>query len=95
MTRHRFLGTSTDLANAIRETRTEQGLTQQTLAGQASVSRKFISDLESGHPRAELEKVLQVLDALGIHAVALPSVRSHVDPSKVNLDEVLANYGRD
>lgn len=94
MEQRRFLGTSADLARAIREERSKQKLTQQYLANRAKVSRKFVSDLESGHPRAELEKVLQVLDALGIHAVALPSVKSSVDPSRVDLDEVLADYER-
>lgn len=46
--------------------------TQAELADKAGVGRKFVVELEAGHPRAELAKVLDVLDALGIDATAQP-----------------------
>lgn len=50
----------------IRAQRMNHGLTQQALADAASVSRKFLIDLESGHERAELGKTMAVLAALGL-----------------------------
>jgi y4mF family transcriptional regulator len=50
----------------IRARRTAKGLSQQTLADMAGVSRKFLIDLEAGHDRAELGKTLAVTAALGL-----------------------------
>ena len=54
------------LGAAVRSARKRHGLTQARLAATAKVSRLFVIELEAGHPRAELGKVLSVLDALGI-----------------------------
>ncbi|MCP8999462.1 helix-turn-helix domain-containing protein [Pseudarthrobacter sp. RMG13] len=54
----------------IRARRTAKGLSQQTLANMAGVSRKFLIDLESGHDRAELGKTLAVMSALGLSLAA-------------------------
>lgn len=71
--KHKFLHTPLRLGAVVRETRAELGLTQADLARRAGVGRRFIVDLEAGHDRAELGKVLSVLSALGIHALALPA----------------------
>lgn len=73
--KRRFFNSVEAIGEAVREARREQGLTQGGLASKARVGRRFIVDLEAGHLRAELGKVLAVLEALDIHAVALPSVR--------------------
>jgi len=49
--------------------RHELGLTQTELANKAGVSRKWISAFEQGSPRAELELVLRLIDALGLDLV--------------------------
>jgi y4mF family transcriptional regulator len=54
----------------IRAHRTARGLSQQTLADMAGVSRKFLIDLEAGHDRAELGKTLAVMAALGLTLAA-------------------------
>ena len=58
-------GTSIDTPAAagaiIRARRQDRGLSQQSLAEGAGVSRKFLIDLEAGHDRAELGKTLAVL----------------------------------
>ena len=54
------------LGSAVREARKERKLTQVQLAHQAHVSRAFIGELEKGHSRAELGKVLDVLGVLGL-----------------------------
>lgn len=56
-----------NLGAFIHDARTKSGLTQQELALQAGVSRKWLIGIEQGErPRAELNKVLDVLRALGI-----------------------------
>ena len=54
----------------IRARRTALGLSQQSLADMAGVSRKFLIDLEVGHDRAELGKTLAVMAALGLTLAA-------------------------
>ncbi|WP_354043375.1 helix-turn-helix transcriptional regulator [Devosia sp. UYZn731] len=44
-------------------------LTQQEFADLAGVGRRFVSELESGKPTAEIGKVLKVLNALGIELI--------------------------
>lgn len=44
-------------------------LTQQGFADLAGVGRRFVSELESGKPTAEIGKVLKVLNALGIDLI--------------------------
>jgi y4mF family transcriptional regulator len=63
--------------------RMSQGLTQQSFADEAGVSRKFIIDLESGHERAELGKTMAVLGALGLSLSTTPIPRgSEHDPER-------------
>lgn len=81
------------VGGAVREGRSEKGWTQTELAHNAGVGRRFIVDLEAGHMRAELGKVLSVLEALDIHAVALPSIRSKQKLADVNLKESLKRFG--
>lgn len=70
-----MLITVRDLGAAVRQKRREAGLTQQTLADAAGVSRQWLSRIESGkNPSAELRKVLDLLGALGlaVDLVAVP-----------------------
>lgn len=61
------LTTPTQIGAAIRSARTREGLTQSQLAERAGVSRRWLITLESGRSeRAELGKVLDTLDALGL-----------------------------
>lgn len=54
-----------EIAAAVRGRRQDLGLSQAELASRAGVSRKWISEFESGKSTAELGLVLRVLDALG------------------------------
>ena len=49
----------------VRGVRRAQGLRQDQLAAAAGVGVRFVVELESGKPTAQLGKVLAVLDALG------------------------------
>lgn len=57
---------SEDLGLVVATARKGRGYSQQRFADLAGVGRRFVSELESGKPTAEIGKVLQVLTALGI-----------------------------
>ena len=54
------------LATTIRERRRALGLTQEALADLADCSPRFLRELERAKPGVRLDKVLAVLDALGL-----------------------------
>lgn len=70
----------------IRARRTARGLSQQTLADMAGVSRKFLIDLEAGHDRAELGKTLAVMAALGLTLTATDPIPRGSDFDPVRRD---------
>lgn len=60
------------LGRLIRQTRKQQNLTLETLAGLCGVSIRFLSELENGRETCSLVRVLLVLEALGIQLTAEP-----------------------
>lgn len=58
------------LGGLIRETRREQGLTLETLAGLCGLSMRFLSELENGRGTCGFARIIRVLDTLGIDLVA-------------------------
>jgi HTH-type transcriptional regulator/antitoxin HipB len=56
------------LGRAVRLKRQERGLSQNALAAQLGVERKWVIRLESGNPKAELGLVLRALGALDLRA---------------------------
>ncbi|MBL8687991.1 MAG: helix-turn-helix transcriptional regulator [Rhodospirillaceae bacterium] len=63
---HRTFNTSEEIGKLVAAERLIQGVTQEELAGLSGVSPSFIGDLEAGKPRTELNRTLQVLNALGL-----------------------------
>ena len=55
------------LANEVRARRNQLGLRQEELADLAGVSERFVYALETGKPSVQLDKVISVLNALGLH----------------------------
>ena len=55
-----------DIGLLIKTTRKSQGVTQEQLAGVANTGIRFISDLENGKPTIQVNKLLNVLSALGL-----------------------------
>ena len=55
-----------DIGAAIRKKRKDDGLTLSDAAALCGVGYRFMSDLENGKTTAQLGKVLQVLQALGL-----------------------------
>ena len=69
--------------------RAELGLSQDAVATRAGVSRKWLSDFESGKTTVEAGKVLDVLDILGLRLSLAP--RDAADLPE-DLDDVLNSY---
>ncbi|MFT3804463.1 MAG: helix-turn-helix transcriptional regulator [Burkholderiaceae bacterium] len=57
---------STELGALIREQRKRLALTQLDLAGLGNTGNRFIVDLENGKPTVQLQKVLDLMDLLGL-----------------------------
>jgi y4mF family transcriptional regulator len=69
--RMRFSGlTPHAIGHRIRSTRQRRGLTQQALAEQCGVSRKFIGELEAGKDTASFGLALKVINHLGVDLCA-------------------------
>lgn len=60
---------SEELGQLVRRLRAEQGLLQLDLAGLAGTGNRFIVDLERGKPTLQLQKVLDLLDLMGLEVV--------------------------
>lgn len=68
-----MIGTVDDLGRTIERARLDQGLTQAQLAALAGVSRRWLGQVESGHPGAQIDKILFVLRALGLRLDVSPA----------------------
>lgn len=55
-----------DVSAAVRGRRLDMGLSQSDLSVRSGISRKWISEFESGKPTAEFALVMRVLEALGL-----------------------------
>lgn len=84
-----------DIAAAVKGRRRDLGFSQARLAKEAGVSRKWISEFESGKPTAELQLVLRVLDALGMRVRLEPAERDVHVTGDFDLDEVLKAFEAD
>lgn len=60
------IDTVSELGKLIKDTRKSQGLTQADLAISANVGVRFIVDLENGKETAQIGKILQVCQMLGL-----------------------------
>lgn len=56
--------------------RKKLALTQLDLAGLANTGNRFIVDVESGKPTVQLQKVLELMDLLGLEVVVRPKAAS-------------------
>ncbi len=60
-------GAAGSVASAVRLRRRQLGLRQAELADLAAVSERFVYALENGKTSVQLDKLLAVLAALGLH----------------------------
>ncbi len=58
-----------DVGNIAARYRKMQALTQADLAGLGQVGARFISDLENGKGTVQFDKVMHILDLLGLDVV--------------------------
>lgn len=65
------LRTAAEIGALVRETRKAQGISQEQLAGVANTGVRFVSDLENGKPSIQVDKMIQVLEALGLGLYAM------------------------
>jgi transcriptional regulator with XRE-family HTH domain len=79
-----------EIGDVIRSHRLALGLTQAALAGRAEVSRKWLGEVEGGHPRAELGLVSRLLDELGLMLSARPVDPGHVDQNSLTVPRLAA-----
>jgi y4mF family transcriptional regulator len=54
------------LGQLVRQIRNQQGMTQADILGLANTGNRFIVELENGKPTVRLDKVMAVLDVLGL-----------------------------
>ncbi|MBO0841567.1 MAG: helix-turn-helix transcriptional regulator [Nocardioides sp.] len=87
-----YLITPQAFGKAIRRGRLRAGLTQADLARRAGVGRRFVVDVEAGHPRAELGKVLALLEIVDVYLSpqTLPPIAPRLED--VDLDAVLERH---
>jgi HTH-type transcriptional regulator / antitoxin HipB len=95
-----FIRTPADLGALIRERRIKLGLDQVSLAKKAGTSRKWLIEVESGKPRAEMGLILRTLKTLGVALVASdtaadapPSAEKTPAPS-VDINQVIDSLKR-
>ena len=60
---------SVELGAVIREQRKRLALKQLDLAGLGNTGNRFVVDVESGKPTVQLQKVLDLMDLLGLEVV--------------------------
>jgi HTH-type transcriptional regulator / antitoxin HipB len=86
--------TPRDVGALIRSAREDRNWTLVDLAERAGVSRRWLIQVEHGHPRAELSRVLQVLQALDIKLDArIPSVGASA-PSRMLMRDPLRDKAK-
>ena len=61
-----------DLGRLVRAKRKQLGLKQIDLAGLGNTGNRFIVELENGKPTVQLQKVLDLIDLLGLELVLRP-----------------------
>lgn len=64
------IGGAADLGRIASARRKEMGLTQRDLAGLTLMGERFIGELERGKPTLQFDKVVHVLNMLGIELLA-------------------------
>jgi HTH-type transcriptional regulator / antitoxin HipB len=63
---------SAELGALVRAQRKRLALKQLDIAGLANTGNRFIVELENGKPTVQLQKVLDVMDLLGLEVVVRP-----------------------
>lgn len=86
--------TAHDLAAVARGRRLDRGWSQADTARRAGVSRKWVSDFETGKTSVDLANVLRLLDVLEISLMSVdpPLADGSAPAAAVDLDDILNGY---
>ena len=71
---------SNDLGKLVRAFRVSQQLTLERVSGMTHIGMRFLSELERGKETVQLEKVLQIINQLGLEMVIQPRGSSQAIP---------------
>jgi HTH-type transcriptional regulator/antitoxin HipB len=63
---------SADIGAIVRAQRKRLALTQLDIAGMGNTGNRFIVELENGKPTVQLQKVLDVMELLGLELIVRP-----------------------
>jgi HTH-type transcriptional regulator / antitoxin HipB len=74
-TSERSVRTAAELGELVRAQRASQALRQVDVAGLGNTGNRFIVELENGKPTVQLQKVLDLLDLLGLEVVVRPKAQ--------------------
>lgn len=72
--------TSIDIGQAVRTSRKAMGLTQPELAAAAGVGLRFLVELERGKPTVRVDRMLAVLQAVGLELQVVPRGQGRAFP---------------
>jgi len=61
-----YIRTQADLGAFLARARQDHGLTQQELADELGISRRYVSEIENGKPGLYSERLFQTLRLLGV-----------------------------
>lgn len=68
----RPIKTAAELGEMVRSQRAHLALRQVDVAGLGNTGNRFVVELENGKPTVQLQKVLDLLDLLGLEVVVRP-----------------------
>lgn len=68
----RVVRTALDVGQMVKQQRNSMNLRQLDVAGLANTGNRLIVDVENGKPTVQLQKVLDLLDILGLEVVIQP-----------------------
>lgn len=68
----RIVRTALDIGQMVKRQRNGMNLRQLDVAGLANTGNRLIVDVENGKPTVQLQKVLDLLDILGLEVVIQP-----------------------
>lgn len=68
----RVVRTALDVGQTVKQQRNDMNLRQLDVAGLANTGNRLIVDVENGKPTVQLQKVLDLLDILGLEVVIQP-----------------------
>lgn len=80
--------TAKEIGTFIRDQRKRQKLDQAKLASLIGVNRRWVTEVERGKPRAEIDLVLKALEALGLSLTVDRSDASSAASTAIDIPDI-------